>query len=190
MSRLTLVIKTPSTIYFTAAEKGAVKYFINGTHYGDNLYEKGIFKYNFPVPGIYIAVTSSPVIESKTSPLEIVHKNITLPPPDRNKAVGIKKAYFDTKSNSPARIYTDKQIVVLNPKFRDYSIQIRYYILLHEMGHYFYSDEADADTFAAYHYLKDGYNPSEAFDALASVLHPSKRNDERIKNIYNLISKH
>ena len=63
------------------------------------------------------------------------------------------------------------------------------FILLHEVGHFFYTEEYKCDTFAAFHFLDMGFNPSQAFESLAGVLHEGKRNDERIDNIFKLLAK-
>jgi hypothetical protein len=70
-----------------------------------------------------------------------------------------------------------------------YPIEVRLFILLHEVGHFYYSEEWKCDAYAAYHFLEWGCNPSQAFEALAGVLHDNKTNDDRINKIFKTISK-
>lgn len=181
-----LNIVKPSTVYLTAANSGPVKIYTNGKLYAEKNTTGGKFKINLPVPAVY-SFTGVPLKLQKIGPLEIVNKTIELPTPDRNKEVGLEGIFFDDSSNSPARIYTNEKTILVNKKFFEYPIEVRMFILLHEIGHFFYTEEWKCDTFAAYHFLKMGFNPSQAFESLAGVLHPSERNDERIKNIYNLM---
>lgn len=182
-----LNIQKPSTIHLSASQPGALKVYCNGKLYAEKLATKN-FKFNLPIPNNYTLVGVSLKVD-RIAPLEKVVKTIELPTPDRSKAFGIKEILYNNDSPSPARIFTDKQIICVNKKFFSYPIEVRMFILLHEVGHFFYTEEWKCDTFAAYHFLDLGFNPSQAFEALAGVLHPGQRNDERINNIYKLLSK-
>lgn len=179
----------PQTIIFAAPSKGVANIYFNGKLFAVKPFEGGQFKYNLPDAGKYFIKASQGLKIVKIGPLQIVEKNIALPIADRNKTEGIKNVYFDNESNSPARIQTDKQIILVNKQFFNYPIEVRIFILLHEVGHFYYSEEWACDTYAAHHFLKMGYNPSQAFESLAGILHPNQRNDDRIENIYNLLKK-
>lgn len=63
-------------------------------------------------------------------------------------------------------VYLDKGLIVMDNVYRDYPSYMVKYILFHEIGHYWYGgngerSEKKCDTFAAYHMLKRGYNPSQ-----------------------------
>lgn len=184
---LKITISKPSTIFLTAAAPGAVKIYCNGKLYAEKPATKN-FKFNLPYENTYIF--DGPRLEIKNiTPLQKVIKTIELPTPDRNKEFGVKEILYNNESTSPARIFTNEQIICVNKKFFDYPIEVRMFILLHEVGHFFYTEEWKCDTFAAFHFLDMGFNPSQAFESLAGVLHQGKRNDERIENIFKLLSK-
>jgi len=184
------------SLFFKASEKAQIAVYGNGVLYYSNCYEAGrVFKINLPFAASY-QFTGFGWEFLKTTPLQKTVRNIVLPPPERDKIQGIKKVLIDNLSNSPARIYTDKQTIVLNPRFYNYSAETRLFILLHELGHFYYKTEWKCDTYAAYHFLTFGCNPSEAFMSLAGVLHEknsdgttNQRNEDRIQNIFNLLSK-
>lgn len=126
--------------------------------------------------------------------IQIKKFNIPLPAPERNKNAYVKDIFFEDKGSSPARIFTDLNTIVVNKDFFNYPIEVRYFILLHEVGHFFYSTEWKCDQYAAYHFTKIGFNPTQAFESLAGVLHtesadgePNERNKDRIEKIYNLL---
>lgn len=167
---------------------GAAMVLFNGKLYAERPYTTSTFKFNAPQPGTY-TFDGPGLTLAKTEPLQIIDKGIVLPAPDRNKKMGVKAVHFDNSSNSPARIYTDKQIICINSRFLKMPIEVRMFILLHEAGHFLYAEEWKCDTFAAYHFLKMGFNPSQAFESLSGVLHPGEKNDQRIDHIYNLLSK-
>lgn len=184
---LKITISKPSSIFLTAAAPGAVKIYCNGKLYAEKPATKN-FKFNLPYENTYIF--DGPGLEIKNiTPLQKVIKTIELPTPDRNKEFGVKEILYNNESTSPARIFTNEQIICVNKKFFDYPIEVRMFILLHEVGHFFYTEEWKCDTFAAFHFLDMGFNPSQAFESLAGVLHQGKRNDERIENIFKLLSK-
>jgi hypothetical protein len=184
---LKIKISKPSTIFLTAANPGAVKIYCNEKLYAERPAAKN-FKFNLPYANNYI-FSGVPLEIQDIKPLQKVIKTIELPTPDRDKPFGIKDIVYNNDSTSPARIFTNEQIICVNKKFFDYPIEVRMFILLHEVGHFFYTEEWKCDTFAAYHFLDMGFNPSQAFESLAGVLHEGKRNDERIENIFKLLSK-
>ena len=59
----------------------------------------------------------------------------------------------------------------------------RSFIALHELGHYMYNgspeDEQRCDTFARYHMLKRGYNPSQIAAVSSATLGTSHLSDKR-----------
>ena len=182
--------------HFKALENGFVNVYRNGLLYCEKPFLKNtLFYINLPFDGFYsfsgfgfFAMGQTPLIKSNIT--------INLPEPERNKPnFGISKVSIDTLSTSPARIAVDKNIIILNPKFFNYPVEIRFFILLHEMGHFFYSTEWKCDQYAAHHFLKMGLNPSQAFESLAGVLHETKQdgtinevNKDRNKRIYKLLT--
>lgn len=90
-------------------------------------------------------------------------------------------------NDTPARILTgiEPAIIEVGKRFYSYAPQVRMFILLHELGHMFYKTEHKADCYALKRYLELGYNASQAFYSLSKVLHPGKRNAERIHKLFN-----
>lgn len=184
------------SLFFRAVKNASIAVYGNGVLYYQNRFEAGrVFKINLPFAASY-QFTGDGWEFLKTTPIQKTVRNIVLPPPERDKIQFIKDVRIDNLSKSPARIYTDKHTIVLNPKFYNYSVEVRLFILLHELGHFYYKTEWKCDTYAAYHFLKFGCNPSEAFMSLAGVLHEknsdgttNERNEHRIENIFNLLSK-
>lgn len=91
-------------------------------------------------------------------------------------------------NDTPARIFAKMEpeaIIEVGRKFYTFSPQVRMFILLHELGHMRYATEHKADCYALKRYLEMGLNPSQAFYALSKVLHPGKRNQDRILKLFN-----
>lgn len=85
------------------------------------------------------------------------------------------------KIDSPARIFTNEPIIEINPrKMAKYPQPIRVFILFHELGHLYFTNESGADLFAIISFINRGYNLSTALFALTKILGESKENLERI----------
>jgi len=110
-----------------------------------------------------------------------------LPTPERNKLKNFKIEFNPTLQGTPARIFTDSGLVEIGPQFQNYEPPTKLFILLHELGHFYYKTEWKTDTFALYWYLKLGYNKSQAFYALSRVLKTSPENMKRLINVFNKI---
>lgn len=183
--------------HFRSFENGFINVYRNGLLYCEKPFLKNTaFYINLPFEGFY-SFSGYGFIVMETTPLIYSDIKISLPEPERNPAsFGIAKVNVDNLSNSPARIAVDKNLIILNPKFFNYPVEIRFFILLHEVGHHFYKTEWKCDQYAAHHFLKMGLNPSQAFESLAGVLHETKKdgsineiNRDRNQRIYNLLSK-
>lgn len=181
--------------HFKAVQSGKITVFRNGKLHCEKPFNSGKFYINLPLAGFYSFsgfgfefLEQTPLIKS-----DLV---ITLPEPERVRRFGIVDIRYDTQSNSPARIYSTKGIIVLNPKFDAYSNEIKAFILLHELGHFYYQTEWKCDQYAAYHFINTfNFNTSQAFLGLDEVLHKTKNNGqphtenlERINKIYNLLA--
>lgn len=140
--------------------------------------------FNTIAPGIYESPNNFDVIESK--PLEIKRDRIKLYKEERDNEKPIQIVYNEDLSGTPARIFSQRTpaIVEVGPKFYTFPPQVRMFILLHEYGHMFYKDEHKTDLYALKQYINLGLNISQAFYALAKVLHRSPANMERIKKLF------
>jgi hypothetical protein len=144
-------------------------------------------KFNILHPGTYTG--NVPFEVTKIGSVEYPETLPALPEPDRNRFKPFKIVDNFTLNGSPARIFTGEGIIERGRSFYDLPEPIRVFILLHEVGHFHYSKEEDADLFALVHYLKMGYNRSMAFYALSQVLKKSDRNLNRLRELLRNIQK-
>lgn len=123
-------------------------------------------------------------------PIEIQELNVTLPTPDRDRLKPFDIVYNPKLTASPARNFTNKGLIEYGTKFKTYPFPIRVFILLHEIGHFFYKNECDADLFAAVHFIRLGYNNSTALYALTRVLNfNSHANNDRVTKLFKHLNK-
>jgi hypothetical protein len=141
------------------------------------------FSLNLPTAGTYYFGEELSVRDR----LHLVPNKVrfTLPEPERNRYKPFKIEFNKELKGTPARIFTQEGVIEVAPTYYKLDPPTRLFILLHELGHYFYETEWKTDTFALYYYLKLGYNKSQAFYALSKVLHPSAGNMERITRLFN-----
>lgn len=167
-------------------------------------------KFNILHPGDYF--TNVPFSIIKINDIELPEHLPELPDYTRNRVKDVTITYNPELSNTPARVHTDTGIIERSPLFYNLSKPLRVFILLHEVGHFYYGvnkddieaarkmpkaesqaflkarmlqGEKDCDTFALIHFLKMGFNRSTAFQALKEVL---KRNPENLQRLQNLLN--
>lgn len=144
-------------------------------------------KISFPFSGYF---WSNKEIESiKILPLETFNIFDRLPTPERAyspDSIYIEKA--EGLVNTPARTWAKDGYIQTGEQFDSLPSQMAFFILLHELGHQKYSTEWKTDLFALAHFLKLGYNESQAFYALTKVLNRKPDNVERMKKLYNIIT--
>lgn len=187
----TLRITRPSTVSLVSKNKQAKVLDGKGrVIFFRNFKKPQKFAVNLPREGSY-SFTGSEV----KNVLPLVPNAITfeLPTPERE---GLFKPFKIVENNdqkqmkgTPARIFTEAGVIEVSDKFKSLPPQIRLFILLHEMGHFFYKTEWKTDTFALYYYLKMGYNSSQALYALTRILHPTQRNFDRIQKLFKKIQR-
>ena len=138
-------------------------------------------KFNLVRPDTY--TTSVPVNVLKIVPVEIP-KLPELPQPERDRYAGEPKTIYDPSwTMSPASIFTDENLIVHGPQWKEQIPPIRLFIDLHEIGHCFYRTEEYCDLYAFVNFMRMGYNRSTAYYALAKVLRVSAQNISRLRNI-------
>ncbi len=117
--------------------------------------------------------------------------DIQLPDPERWRLRPVKVCYNPNLEGTPARIFTTKNpaIIEVGQKFYTLPKQMRLFILLHEVGHLFYTEEWKVDLFALKVFLKAGYNQSQAFYALSKVLGQSEQSEDRVTRLFNYLIK-
>jgi hypothetical protein len=129
-----------------------------------------------------------PVDTITVLPISIHLLNSPLPAPDRSEVKDFKVVYNPELKITPARNYYVKGRIETGDVYRKQPYPIRVFILLHEYGHFLYSDESNADIWAANEFIRRGYNNSSAYYALANVLNfnSQKNRDRLIKLFKNL----
>jgi hypothetical protein len=115
-------------------------------------------------------------------------KKISLPKTDRNFNKHLFKVVVNPDLDfTPARIFYEIGICEVSPAFLKMPIQFQEFILEHEKGHFFYSDELNADLCALNSFGQKGYNLSQAFFCLENILKPSAEKSKRVSNLENNI---
>lgn len=128
------------------------------------------------------------VYKKTVSPEKYNLSKLVLPPKDRHD----EKEYFFSYSQSfpgPARIFPTTGKIEVGPLFAKQTEQIQDFIILHELGHFYYDKEENADIYALKKFLESGGNQSAAFDALERVISKTPENIQRIKQHLNNIKK-
>ena len=150
----------------------------------------------------------------KISELELPDQLPELPDYTRNRVKDVTITFNPNLTGTPARIHTKTGVIERSPLFFGMTKPLRVFILLHEVGHFYYgvnnddlenarrlnpSDannflrtkmlkgEKDCDAFAFVHFLRMGFNRSTAFQALKEVLKDSPYKNERLNSILNYI---
>ena len=147
--------------------------------------KNGFTGVKFPRSGIY---SSNCKIVERGKDIKV--KNLPdLPKKDRNFDPERFHIVFNPDlKNTPARIFYEISRCEVGPTFYAYPIQWQQFILLHEKGHLFYSQEMDADLYAVREFMKQGFNYSQAAYAMQNVLRHNKENIQRIEKILNIVT--
>ncbi len=176
-------VEQPQTITFANPSQLLTIYLDSGEIYHLQASSNRLISVKFPDAGTF---KTNAQIQGATSGIE-VPKKISLPAQDRFNDKDLFHVKFNpTLTNSPARIYYEKGLCEVGPMFEALPYQFKKFILLHEKGHFFYSNEFNADLYALNYFMQSGYNASQAYFALEMVLKKSKENIERIDKAYKL----
>jgi hypothetical protein len=99
---------------------------------------------------------------------------------------GIKQVIFSSNPNKCSIDVHSGTIIFDKTFFRSLNMVQLFFILSHELGHYFYYSEHKADTFARSIMLLMGFNPSQIVAGVNSTLIDEFRKNE---NLLQLIKK-
>jgi hypothetical protein len=126
--------------------------------------DKGAFYFNLPKGNYYT--------ENKIKPLSIPVPVALpqLPPPEKNKLLPKKVQVNFLENPNKASILVDKHKIYVDPKIMKLPIPAIFFVLFHEIGHYYYIDEKKCDLFAVREMLKRGFNPSQCGIAIDQAL--------------------
>ncbi len=201
----------PFALYITDEMENEMFYY--------RMYDKPVLNLNLPVHSDRIKIHhyGAPKVETViTQPLQlpklkyvfneklIVKRNYPF------RAIGYRRVR-GLPFGSPARFLYDQGIIENDiDVMAGYPQPTRAFVNIHETGHYFYGrpvpkkypesmrahymkqmeeDECEADRFALYHYLNQGYNFSTAFNSLADFLSPIGINGVRMAKMFQEIKK-
>lgn len=128
---------------------------------------------------------SEDCISIEVNPIKIFPVNVKLPPKDRNRFKEVTFEHNDSLIITPARINTKTGKIETGRTFKNFPFPVRLFILCHEVGHFFYSKEEDADLFACKLYVNNGYNKSNALYSLTKVLKTGLPNKKRVQELFN-----
>jgi len=169
-------------------------------------------KFNLVHPGNYTSNVPFEVV--KQTEIEIPSNLPAFPEYERSELKDfVIQDNFDF-TGSPARVFVKEGRVEKSRSFYNLPKPVRVFILLHEVGHFFYGinkadlakaekmndrqareyltqrrneSETKCDLFALVTYLRMGYNRSMAFYSLSRVLKESQANVDRLKKLVNNI---
>lgn len=172
---ITGYVPKPTRVYVT---------FMNGDiFYFRDIFKPGYFEINMPLPGLFDLHNFKVV---KVEPIKISYPNFKLKKPDRNFKKKFPVRIDANLTGTPARNYFVRGEIVVSKRFLRLPFMARLFILLHEDGHFLYISEKDADKYALYHLLINGYNNSSAYYSLKDVLNMAANvNKGRLRNILN-----
>lgn len=181
------IIDQPTTVTFSNTSNLLKIFFKSGEIYHLQPATRKTIDVKFPDIGEY-KVYNTNILGARAG-FEIP-KKYTLPAQDRfNDKTSFHVVFNPDLVGSPARIFYEKGLCEVGPMFEALPYQFKKFILYHEQGHFFFSDEQAADLYALNNFMQAGYNASQAYYALEMVLKHSKENTERIKTLFEKAGK-
>lgn len=187
----------------------------NGLYYFKNLKgQRNRIKFNIPDSDFYKSNHDFEIV--KITEIELPQNLPNLPEYEREDIKDFVIVDNPDLTNSPARVFVKDGRVERGRTFYDYPKPVRSFILLHEIGHFFYGiteknieyakslggdkgkkwltekmydSEKKCDLFALIQFLNMGYNRSTAFYSLSKVLSRKQENIDRVKHLINNIQK-
>lgn len=143
------------------------------------------FKFNLPHKGDYVLPEG---VKVAVKPLETA-KLPVLPAKERDRMTNENlRVVFTNLKGTPARVYTYHRVICITPNFYKLPLPTRLFILLHELGHFYYETEWKCDLFAYYWMLRLGHNHSSAIYGLTTILKHTRGNTARIKKLFNNVT--
>jgi len=96
---------------------------------------------------------------------------------------GIRRVLFRNNPNKCSIDVNSGTLIFDKNFFKQLNIVQLYFILSHELGHYFYYSEHKADAFARFVMLMLGFNPSQIVAAASSTLIDKFRKNENLAQL-------
>jgi hypothetical protein len=134
------------------------------------------YNFNIIFPGTYTVKGNI----HKSRNFVRIKNNIILPPPERNETIKTGKIYETINPNKVTVNRLTGDIFVDEEFWNKLPVNFQAFILLHEIGHFYYKTEEKADKYATKLLLNMGENPNSILRAVQETL----TNDERIYSNY------
>ena len=144
-------------------------------------------RFNIPDKDEYYSDSSFEVVKKVGIELPVSYP--ALPTPERDRMKDVDIVFNPTLTGTPARIYSQTGTIEVSPKFLTYPPPIRFFLLLHEQGHFLYKTESYCDLWALVNFLRAGYNQSTGFYSLSTILSRTPENIQRLKELFKNIQK-
>lgn len=189
-----ITVAEPSTLYIKFTGEIPKCFIFGNPETGEIFFFRYIsgsiprIKFNVPLPGVYEGNVPFDVV--KLTPIQIPVLSLpVLPPATRNRWKGDDiEVQFNPQLETIARNFTDVGIIEVGPRYEALIQPIKYFILLHEQGHFFYDDEFNCDLYALVNFIREGYNVSTAYYTLEKYLMKSQEQMERVRALFSKIN--
>lgn len=165
------------------SEPGQVEIYRDGKLYHFRKFKGREVVFKTMAPGLYtIHPAPAQIRMAADTASGVVEK---LPPPDRNQEKKVTIRVNSTLTGTPARIFPATGVIEVGADFHKLPEQAKLFILLHELGHLYYSKEENADHFALSMFNQMGGNASQSVYTLMNFLSDSPENRSRIFSLFN-----
>jgi hypothetical protein len=151
-----------SPVLIFEQKRKRVFYFHNGN-------PNGKFYFNLP-KGKYFTENK---IEKMSFPIPV--ELPILPAAEKNKQLPKKVTVNFIENPYKASILVDQHKIFVDHKIMKLPLPSIFFVMFHEIGHYYYKDEKKCDLFAVREMLKRGFNPSQCGIAIDQALSEKSR---------------
>lgn len=179
----------PCTIYIKFLEE-IPRVFEFGSPDGELIYFRHIYgkvprmKFNVPDIGNYIANVPFEVVKMTSIEIPLLGLPV-LPAADRRRWKNPDVVRNDELQDTIARNYTEIGLIEFGPRYYQLMKPMQIFIYLHELGHFFYSDEFNCDLYALVNFVRMGYNLSTAYYTLQHSLNKTQLQIDRMKELFD-----
>ena len=140
-------------------------------------------KFNIPLPGDYEGNAPFEIVKMTRIEIPVLGLPV-LPPATRNRFKGNIEISYNPMLETIARNFTEVGLIEVGPRYEKLIQPIKYFILLHEQGHFFYDSEFDCDLYALVNFIREGYNVSTAYYTLEHYLSRSQEQVDSVKELF------
>jgi len=188
-----ITLHQPCTLYIKFLEQIPKVFTFGNPETGEVFFFRHLYsnipriKFNVPIPGNYEANVPFEIV--KETPIEIPLLGLpVLPAATRKRWTNSIDVQFNPTLGTLARNFTEIGLIEVGPRYNQLIQPIKRFILLHEMGHFFYDSEFDCDLYALVNFIREGYNVSTAYYSLEHYLMRSSQQIDRVKSLFSKIN--